>query len=306
MMSRIYIKRAIKRAAGWAAAALDQCFIPNDQPLACILTYHRTASLRFIDPQCDDWNVPPETLEEQIAAVHDIANIVPLAELPALLSAGKPRFKPFVSLTFDDGYASFYTNALPVLKEYGVSATVFVVTSVVGWSQPMPFDSWSRKNGARLALEASRSMNWSELEQCVKTGLVTVGSHSHTHCDGRNCSPAQLVDEAERSRAELVAHLGAQHCRAYSYPYGSVRLGEVPPEYVRAVRQAGYQLAVTTDLGLVHPDADSFLLPRMEAHAVDTASIIRAKVYGRLAPYRITDRLRSARRQGKQPVSLQS
>jgi peptidoglycan/xylan/chitin deacetylase (PgdA/CDA1 family) len=303
-MSHIVVKRAIKRAAGWIAVAIDKCHLPDSQNSGCILMYHRTADLRFVDPQYDDWNVQPDTFEEQMAAICEYANVVSLAELPKLLRSRESRFKPIVCVTFDDGYANFRTNALPVLHAYGIPATVFVVTSLVGRNQPMPFDAWSRKNGASFPSEASRSMDWNELERCIQSGLVTVGSHSHTHSKGAHCSPSQLLEEAEQSRYELLTHLGPDHSLAYAYPYGSVRLGEVTDAYVRAVRRAGYQLGVTTDVSLVEPDCDPFLLPRIEVHALDSPSTVHAKVSGRIAPYLVTERLRSVERPSKRANSL--
>ncbi|MCX7727510.1 MAG: polysaccharide deacetylase family protein, partial [Chitinispirillaceae bacterium] len=37
-----------------------------------------------------------------------------------------------VVITFDDGFADFYTNAFPILKEHNFSATVFIPTAYVG------------------------------------------------------------------------------------------------------------------------------------------------------------------------------
>ena len=82
----------------------------------------------------------------------------------------------------------------------------------------------------------------------------------------------------------------------YSYPYGSRRLGQVSDDYVEAVREAGYSFAVTTDLGIARADSDPLALPRIEANAVDSAPVLRAKAAGILAPYRLTDMLRRAER----------
>ena len=139
-------------------------------------------------------------------------------------------------------------------------------------------------------------MNWPELEACLATGLVTVGAHSHRHLKGAECTPPQLAEEAEQSRAILQSRLGTSQANAYSYPYGSTRLGYVPAAYVSAVRRAGYTLAVTTDLGLAGPGCEPHLLPRVEAHARDGAGVLRAKAHGALSPYFFTDRLRRARR----------
>lgn len=139
-------------------------------------------------------------------------------------------------------------------------------------------------------------MVWSEIEACLDTGRVTVGSHSHEHLNGRFCSAAQFVDETNRSREVLHARLGIDQGNVYAYPFGSSRLGFVPPAYRQAVVDAGYQLAVTSDLGMATEASDCYRLPRVEAHGLDSPSVLRAKAGGVLAPYHVIDRLRRQQR----------
>jgi peptidoglycan/xylan/chitin deacetylase (PgdA/CDA1 family) len=296
MIGRITLKRVLKRTAGWAAVLAQPLTGRCTQRSACIFYYHRVADIGFIDPHVDDWNVCPEAFERQIAALASFAELVPLLDLPRRLAANDSCEKPLVCITFDDAYASVCSKALPVLKRYQAPATVFVVTDAVGKREPMPFDRWSRTHWKKAPEEAWRAMDWSELETCVASGVITLGGHSHRHLQGQNCTPAQLAEEAAQSRAALLERFGEAQARAYSYPYGSTRLGHVMPEYIRAVRSAGYELAVTTDLGLASQTTDSYLLPRVEAHAVDSPLVLRAKAAGTLAPYHLTDRLRKAKR----------
>jgi peptidoglycan/xylan/chitin deacetylase (PgdA/CDA1 family) len=296
MIGRVTVKRVVKRAAGWAAALARPLARRLAGPRACIFWYHRIADLGFVDPHLDDWNVPPRVFERQVAALADFAEIVPLPELPRRLAAPAPPARPLVCLTFDDGYANFSTEALPILRRYQAPATVFVVTSLIGQPRPLPFDRWSRAMRDRVPPEAWRSMDWGELEGCLDSGLVTLGAHSHQHRRGWECTPAELAEEAEQSRAILSARLGEAQARMYAYPYGSAGLRELPPEYVRAVRAAGYRLAVTTDFALASPGSDPHRLPRVEAHAVDVPAVLRAKALGSLGPYHLITRLHRAMR----------
>lgn len=294
----MFFKRALKQSFGWAAVLSAPFRSQAAQPTACILTYHRVAEVGFIDPQLDDWNVLPTTFAQQIAALAEAVEFVSLTDLRARLAAPSHGGKPLVCVTFDDGYANVLHQALPVLQRYRVPATIFLVTKYIGSELPLPFDRWSHKNQQRVSRHTWRALNWKEIETCLKSGLITVGAHSHQHLDGRNCSVAQMVDEAAQSHDILLQTCGTQHAEAYSYPYGSTRLGEVSPAYVRAVRQSGFRLAVTTDLGLVKKSSHPLLLPRVEAHALDSGAVLRAKAIGALAPFHVTDRLRQAARVG--------
>jgi len=292
MIGRNSVKRAVKRAAGWAASLETMLSGRRAGAGACVFYYHRVADVDFVDGAVDDWNVRPETFERQVAALSEFAEIVPLLELPARLRRPSANTRPLVALTFDDGFASFRRHALPLLARYGAHATAFVVTGTVGREGPQPFDGWARKNLGRTRPEDWRAMTWGELEECVSTGLVHVGAHSHLHLRGSLCGPEQLAEEAGRAREVLRHRLGASQARAYAYPYGSTRLGDASPAYAAAVRAAGYEVAVTTDLGHVSAESDPFLLPRIEAHALDAPAVLRAKAFGALTPYRLTDNLR--------------
>jgi peptidoglycan/xylan/chitin deacetylase (PgdA/CDA1 family) len=296
MIGRNSFKRAIKQTAGRAAVLTKFFGSTQSAASACIFYFHRVAEVGFVDSRVDDWNIPPAVFERQIAALADFAEIAPLLDLPRRLSLPRSGSKPLVSLTFDDGYANFHTQALPILRRYGAHATVFVVTGTIGSDSPMPFDGWALKNHRRTQAEAWRAMSWTELESCAASGLVHVGAHSHEHLRGSRIEGARLAEEAERSREILRARLGDTHARAYAYPYGSSRLGDASDDYARTVRGAGYTLAVTTDLGLVCPESDPYLLPRIEAHALDAAGVLKAKAEGALVPYRLIDHLRVVNR----------
>ncbi len=292
MIGRARLKRTIKQTTGWAAALSQPFSEASAGQRVCIFYYHRIADVGFVDSAVDDWNVTPKQFELQIAKLASFAEIVPLLDLPHRLLTPGANPKPLVCLTFDDGYANFYLKALPILKHYNAPATAFVVTGSIGTEQPLPFDHWAKRNAARTKSESWRPLNWKELEACISSGLVTIGAHSHKHLRGSSCSASQMIEEAETSREILQGQLGAQHGSVFAYPYGNTKLGDASPLYVDAVKAAGYQLAVTTDLGLVSAETDPFTLPRLEAHMVDSPGVLMAKARGALAPYKLTDAFR--------------
>jgi peptidoglycan/xylan/chitin deacetylase (PgdA/CDA1 family) len=293
MVGHITLKRSIKRAAGWASVMTSPFASAAAAGDACILMYHRTAAIDFIDSRTDDWNVPPDVFEHHMRTLAATADVVSLRELRKRQALGQPG-KPLVCVTLDDGYASACESALPILERYHIPATFFVAAAYVGSREPMPFDRWGRLNCGRVGADSWRAAGWRELERAIRGGLITIGSHSYRHLEARDCGADHLREEAERSRDTLRARLGAEHARVYAYPYGSSRLGDVTEAYVDAVRAAGYELAVTTDLGIARATDNPFRLPRIEAHQVDSAAVLRAKLRGALAPYWVTDRLRTA------------
>ncbi len=268
--------------------------MPPSETTACILCYHRVSPVRVVDYRFDDWNVSPESVERHIASLAEHAEFSFVRDLCDAVQR-PPGGKPLVSLTFDDGFENFHDQVLPLLERYGAKATVFVVSRYIGSDDPMPFDKWGVRHANDAPPITWQALSWPSLERCVRSGLVEIGGHSHDHHNGARLSAAQLADEAGCCREVLTRRLGASHVTSYAYPYGSTRLGQVSPQYMQAVRAAGYDTAVTTDLGLMNRQSDRYALPRVEAYRSDSPAVIGAKVSGSLAPYHVTDRLRRGR-----------
>lgn len=93
----------------------------------CILTYHRV--LAQPDPLLDG-EIDLASFRWQMRLLAKGFTVLPLAEALQRLQQGSlpPRA---VSITFDDGYRSVHTLALPVLQELGLPATVFATTGFV-------------------------------------------------------------------------------------------------------------------------------------------------------------------------------
>jgi peptidoglycan/xylan/chitin deacetylase (PgdA/CDA1 family) len=288
------LKHSVKHLAGLAAIAASR-LTSQTSPGACVLMYHRVAETGIFDLSVDDWNVSPARLEKQLQWLVGNAECVPLKNVLHQCShAGKS--KPVVALTFDDGFANFRHSVLPLLERYRIPATLFVVTRYVGSEEPYPFDHWAQKNRVRVPMIAWRPITWAEIEECAKSDLVSVGSHSHSHFNAMNVEDELLGQEATISYELLAGHLGSRAGSFYAYPFGSSRLGHVRTAYTEAVRAAGYGAAVTTDLGLATSETPRFKLPRVEVHGYDSPRILKAKVLGGLWAHRLCDRLRQAQR----------
>lgn len=95
-----------------------------------ILMYHR------VGPWKDVWSSPllvtASDFEEHIKYLKKEYVILSLDELAQHIGEQKPLPERAVIITFDDGYKDNYTYAYPILKEYGVPATIFVTTGYIG------------------------------------------------------------------------------------------------------------------------------------------------------------------------------
>lgn len=93
-----------------------------------ILTYHSLVSGKqdLYFP-----GFPVDFFESQLNFLHRHYQIFPLPELVGRLSHHDPIPSNALALSFDDGYRDNYTLAYPVLKRFGVPATIFLTTKYI-------------------------------------------------------------------------------------------------------------------------------------------------------------------------------
>jgi peptidoglycan/xylan/chitin deacetylase (PgdA/CDA1 family) len=211
-----------------------------------VLMYHS------VGPRDDVYgNVTPERFRRDVAYLTRRFDVV---DLPAVLATDTERKR--VALTFDDGFANFYTEALPVLREYGVPATVFVTTGFVDDADPELVD-------ARLGPDDYSSdlmLSAAQVGRLADEELVTVGNHTATHPDLTTVEDASRLEaEIVGAKAELERRFGVTVDR-FAYPYGPY--DERSLELVRD----SHRLAVTGVPRLVTSRRDRHELPRLPAH----------------------------------------
>ena len=156
-----------------------------------------------------------------------------------------PR-KPIV-FSFDDGYRSQYTNALPVLRAKGWPGVLNLEVAVLHVDLRPPL--------VRRMIDAG----WE------------VDSHTMTHPDLTSVDAARLRYEVATSRSWIKSHF---HVPVNFFCYPS---GRYDAAAVAAVRRAGFLAATTTDPGLTSPKSPRFELPRVRVNATDgVAGVERA------------------------------
>ena len=88
-----------------------------------------------------------------------------------------------IALTFDDGYLDNWVNAFPLLKRYGMKATIFVATDFVDpveGRRPTLEDVWTGRIAER-DLTWWGHASWPELEAMQASGVVDIQAHTKTH-----------------------------------------------------------------------------------------------------------------------------
>ncbi len=169
------------------AAALDTVRRPPTG--LTILIYHRVGRRSTMEV-----DLPVEAFSAQMEYLSERGTLVGLSDGLTRLASRDSRREPMVAVTFDDGTADFAELALPVLVEHRVPVTLYVATEFVEQGLPFPEDG--------------TAISWPALRDCVSTGFVDVGSHTHTHALLDRLDSDLIAGELDRSIGLIADRVG--------------------------------------------------------------------------------------------------
>ncbi len=239
------MKTAALSAVKYTAAAVDTVR-PRHRGVT-VLIYHRVGGRSGLQVDLGErlFEAQMELLAagERAVTIDDALNV--------LVSSDPPAVDPVV-VTFDDGTTDWIDTVMPILVRHRVPATFYVATDFVERQVPFPNDGVP--------------ISWAGLRDMVSTGLVTVGSHTHTHAlldrpptDARlDLEKKQLVREQDGYLMNVYQSLAAVEDAArtgatkvplagvVSHPrLGAKELGDLDVSTVISSWQTSYSVAAT-------------------------------------------------------------
>lgn len=203
------LRRAAVRGLKHASALSDHLIAPPAGIV--ILAYHRVGRWTRVSVDLPTW-IFEEQMERIVSGPGAIRMDAALDDLREGPRAGRPA--PVV-VTFDDGTADFVDVALPILVRYSVPALLYIATDFVDSGRHFP--------------DAGRPVSWGGLRDAVSTGLVEIGSHTHTHVLLDRTSPADAAAELDRSIDLIGERLGRTPTH-FAYPKALAPAPDTEPE----------------------------------------------------------------------------
>jgi peptidoglycan/xylan/chitin deacetylase (PgdA/CDA1 family) len=223
---------------------------------AVVLMYHRFGEDRY-----PSTNIRIEQLEAQLEHLRDGGyTVIPMADLVAALTDGRPLPDRAVVVTVDDAYRSVYEVAFPRFRRNRLPFTVFVATDPVDDRLP-------------------DYMTWDQMREMAAAG-VTFANHGASHSSlverrtGESDADwrARVRSDLEKGRRRLSEELDPLET-VFAYPYG-----EYDTVTASIVRDMGY-LAFGQQSGAVGPSSDRRALPRFPmAEAFADPAEFRTKI----------------------------
>lgn len=194
---------------------------------------------RFGDSRYPSTNIPLDIFESQLQYLSENDySVFTLGQALARLRSGEGVPDKSVVLTVDDGYSSFLSGAMPLLREYGFPATLFVQTGNVG---------------------DPGYLGWDELSRLQSQG-IEIGNHSASHAHFLNMSKDRRLErfreDVRKAQQKFASELG-EAPDLFSYPFG-----EYTPGMQEVIREMGFAAATAQKSGVLHAEGDCYALPR--------------------------------------------
>ena len=257
-------RAAIKRVA----AAGDTMSKPPRGVVALI--YHRVGRRTEVTVDLPEW-----LFEEQISRIADGRRAMTLDSALTVLDADPPEGLDPVLITFDDGTADFAERALPILERYRIPTMLYLATEFVEQGRDFP--------------DRGRPLSWAALRDAVSTGLVTVGSHTHSHPVLERLEPAAVADELDRSIGLIHDRLQVE-ARHFAYP----RAVLARPDGEAEVRRRFASAAVAGTRPNPYRATDPFRLARSPVQVDDGLRFFERKLAGGMRLEESARRLKNA------------
>lgn len=214
-----------------------------------ILTYHQIDTVPPDGTPFRGLTVSPQNLRRQMAWMHRLGyRGLSMRDLMPYVR-GEASGKVF-GITFDDGFRNVHRHAMPVMAEFGFTATNYFVSGQIDGG-----NVWDAANGVPF----SPLMSLAEMREWSAAGNE-VGAHTVDHVHLPALPEAQARRQITAVKSALEDSIGMP-VTAFCYPYG-----EQNAMHRDMVREAGYDNATLTRRGLARRGDDPFGLPRVTVH----------------------------------------
>ena len=233
------------------------------KPVARFVTFH---------------DIPPEALRGFEANLRFLKRSMNVVSLDDFFAGRLISDKINVVITFDDGYRSWITYAVPILLELKLPATFFVSSGFVGLSKEYEADFLQSKLNTKIGPgKIVGGLNFEDVGGIAKKGF-TIGGHTLNHCDMVAVTDInQLRYEINEDKMRLEKMTGKK-VDYFAYPGGGYYNTKI--NLIEALKESGYRGAVTTVPGFNIVGSNPFLLNRELTAAPMPEWVFRARVYG--------------------------
>ncbi len=176
-------------------------FIPARRGLP-VLMYHKIS-----ENNADGLTLTTGQLDLQLMYLKEKGyRAITFKQLKELFAQGAVLPRKTVIITFDDAYRNFRELALPLLRKYNFTATVFVPVAYIGKT-----NIWDHGTDPIMTVD--------ELRQIANRQEAEIGLHSFLHRSYGDMAPADMEEDLQNCYSTLAFH-AIPFVKVLAYPYG--------------------------------------------------------------------------------------
>lgn len=214
-----------------------------------ILLYHRVASS---NNDSHKLCVSPENFQKQVEYLKENFKVIPLVQLVQNIKT-KGIQNNSIIITFDDGYADNLHNALPILEEFNVPATVFLTAGYVDSNKPFYWDENTPVEDRGWPISADEAKTLSNRH------LIEIGGHTISHPKLAKLPENEQFKEISGGKQILEEILNTP-LASFAYPFGGK--DSFNKTTIKLVKKADFNYACSNIHERVKNSSDIFALPR--------------------------------------------
>jgi peptidoglycan/xylan/chitin deacetylase (PgdA/CDA1 family) len=218
----------------------------NDRGI-CILTYHCIGYEKN-----NGLKVPEQQFKQQMKYIKDNGYAtITLDELSKFMLENKPIPQKSVVITFDDGYVDNYQYAYPILKEFNLKATVFVISKTI-----------DKRKGY---------MTSNQLKELQSNG-IDIQSHTLDHEELTTLSYEKQLTTLKESK-KILENLLGKKVNYIAYPYAKYN-----DNTIKAAKDAGYVMGFILGGKVATKNDGIYTLHRICVIPSDSMDVLRARL----------------------------
>lgn len=200
------------------------------EPKVAVLCYHNlaTAEEKANFPEEKDWVIEVSNFEEQLQYLQK--NHYKTLTTQEFMDWKKGKIeipRKSVLITFDDGFLSNYEYAFPLLKQYNMNATVFLIGQYMKQEENTGIKEWKHN--------MKEYMNMDTIEKAKEEyPNIEFASHSywlHYQNSINEKSVEELTNDVKAFQIDIT------NTKGYAYPFGANN-----EAMIQALKQADYEM----------------------------------------------------------------
>jgi len=231
---------------------------PKTIPILC---YHSVNDLSCYESD----SISTFNFESHLQYISEYLEPIKLDHAIEQVATNKIKLHNQVVITFDDGYIDNYTQAFPLLMKYNIPATFFIVSNFIN------------KNLCLIDNTEYTSMSWSQIIDMLNSGIISIGSHTHTHPILSRISNTNVIEELTISK-DIIEDKISTFVSHFAFPNGQIN--DLPSNHDSLLIQTGYKSGSSTIWSCNNLSSDLYNLKRIMISSTDVLSHFKAKIHG--------------------------